>query len=60
MTSQKQRAALAILVIGLGLGSVPSARGQDGNGWLMNDLAAAQDKARRTGKPIFVTFRCER
>src|SRR5205814_1948263 len=27
--------------------------------WHMNDLAAAQAEARQTGKPIFVTFRCE-
>jgi hypothetical protein len=27
--------------------------------WHMNDLAAAQAEARKTGKPIFVTFRCE-
>jgi hypothetical protein len=27
--------------------------------WHMNDLAAAQVEARKTGKPIFVTFRCE-
>jgi hypothetical protein len=29
------------------------------NGWIMNDLAAAQTEARKTGKPIFVVFRCE-
>jgi hypothetical protein len=27
--------------------------------WIMNDLAAAQAEARKTGKPIFATFRCE-
>jgi hypothetical protein len=27
--------------------------------WHMNDLAAAQVESRKTGKPIFVTFRCE-
>ena len=27
--------------------------------WHMNDLASAQAEARLTGKPIFVTFRCE-
>lgn len=27
--------------------------------WHMNDLAAAQAEARKTGKPIFATFRCE-
>ncbi len=30
------------------------------NGWIMNDVAAAQEEARKTGKPIFVVFRCER
>src|SRR5262249_942514 len=30
------------------------------NGWIMNDLSAAQAEARRTGKPIFTVFRCER
>jgi hypothetical protein len=29
------------------------------NGWILNDLAAAQKEARQSGKPIFVTFRCE-
>ena len=29
------------------------------NGWIMNDLAGAQAEARKTGKPIFVVFRCE-
>ncbi len=28
------------------------------NHWIYNDLAAARAEARRTGKPIFVTFRC--
>ncbi len=28
------------------------------NHWIYNDLAAAKAQARRTGKPIFVTFRC--
>jgi hypothetical protein len=27
--------------------------------YLVNDLAAARDEARKTGKPIFVVFRCE-
>ena len=29
------------------------------NGWRMNNLEAAQAEARKTGKPIFVVFRCE-
>ncbi|MBY0528490.1 MAG: thioredoxin family protein [Gemmataceae bacterium] len=28
--------------------------------WILNDLPAAQAEAKRTGKPIFVVFRCER
>ena len=28
------------------------------NHWIYNDLSAAKAEARRTGKPIFVTFRC--
>lgn len=30
------------------------------DGWLQNDFAAAQNESRKTGKPIFVVFRCER
>ena len=33
-----------------------NARGQ--NQWIYNDLQKAMTEARRTGKPIFVTFRC--
>jgi hypothetical protein len=29
------------------------------NGWIMNDLEAARAEARKTGKPIFATIRCE-
>ena len=28
--------------------------------WILNDLPAAQAEARKSGKPIFVVFRCER
>jgi hypothetical protein len=28
--------------------------------WIVNDLPAAWQEARRTGKPIFAVFRCER
>lgn len=28
--------------------------------WILNDLPAAQAEARKTGKPIFAVFRCER
>jgi len=38
---------------------LPAAEPAPGN-WIQNDLAAAQAEARKTGKPIFVTIRCER
>jgi hypothetical protein len=28
--------------------------------WILNDLPTAQAEARKTGKPIFAVFRCER
>ena len=28
--------------------------------WILNDLPSAQAEARKTGKPIFAVFRCER
>jgi hypothetical protein len=28
--------------------------------FLVNDLDAARTEARRTGKPLFIVFRCER
>lgn len=28
--------------------------------WILNDLPAAQAEARKSGKPIFAVFRCER
>ena len=40
-------------------GIVPNRRPQPVLTWHMNDLAAAQAEAKKTGKPIFVTFRCE-
>jgi hypothetical protein len=27
--------------------------------YIVNDLEAARDQARKTGKPIFLVFRCE-
>jgi hypothetical protein len=41
------------------VGIVINPRPQPALTWHMNDLAAAQAEARKTGKPIFVTFRCE-
>jgi hypothetical protein len=41
------------------VGVVVNPRPQPVLTWHMNDLAAAQAEARKTGKPIFVTFRCE-
>ena len=28
--------------------------------FILNDLAAAKAEAKKTGKPIFIVFRCER
>jgi hypothetical protein len=41
------------------VGVLPNPRPQPVLAWIMNDLAAAQAEARKTGKPIFVTIRCE-
>jgi hypothetical protein len=46
-------AALALML--LSVATAPAA-----DGWLMNNVAQAQEQARKTGKPIFVVFRCER
>lgn len=51
---------LCFLVGGASAAEPGRARGVTvANGWIMNDLAAAQAEARKTGKPIFVVFRCE-
>jgi hypothetical protein len=50
---------VAALVAGLGLLTTQARAANVVNGWIMNDLAAAQDEARKTGKPIFATIRCE-
>lgn len=39
-----------------GQGAAPALDGP----FIVNDLAAAKAEARKTGKPIFVVFRCER
>jgi hypothetical protein len=62
MSTQVTRAAsfvggVAILLLNAGLTS--AAEPQRVNGWILNDLAAAQKEARASGKPIFVTIRCE-
>ena len=57
--------SLAVILWSISLSAAPpllerlkdeAARGQDQ--WIYNDLAKARAEARRTGKPIFVTFRC--
>ena len=56
---QNCKAFVAALVAGLGLLTTQARAANVVNGWIMNDLAAAQDEARKTGKPIFATIRCE-
>jgi hypothetical protein len=53
------RVAAAVLVLSLVSTRTLSAEPVKVNGWIMNDLAGAQAEARKTGKPIFVVFRCE-
>jgi len=57
----RARAVLAVLAAGmLWHGQAPCLAAPNMvNGWIMNDLAAAREEARKTGKPIFATFRCE-
>ncbi|HIM68973.1 MAG TPA: hypothetical protein EYM45_10480, partial [Verrucomicrobia bacterium] len=60
---------LLVIVASLALGQAAHAQNklldvlQDENArdtdfWIYNDLAAARAEARRTNKPLFVTFRC--
>ena len=55
---------ILVLVTGIWLFSTADRGAADGPAregvWIINDLPAAQAEARRTGKPIFVVFRCER
>ena len=51
--------ALAVLSLLLPPGALPAQAPREGP-WILNDLAAARDEARRTGRPIFAVFRCER
>jgi hypothetical protein len=46
---------VASLVLLLSIGSAGAA-----DGWIRENLAAAQEEARKTGKPIFAVIRCER
>jgi hypothetical protein len=50
---------LAVLSLFLSQAALPAQAPREGP-WILNDLAAARDEARRTGKPIFAVFRCER
>lgn len=55
------RVLMAVSLACLGV-AAPPANAADpvrSNGWIMNDLAAAQAEATKTGKPIFAVFRCE-
>jgi len=56
-----RRQAVTVLLVGLGVLTPGLSRAADlvAPGWIRNDVAAAQAEARKTGKPIFVTFRCE-
>lgn len=50
----------ALMLLSASGGEANAAEPARMNGWIMNNLPAAQAEARATGKPIFVTFRCER
>ena len=54
------RALLAGCCLLVVSGVVSAAEPMRKDGWIMNDLEAARTEARKSGKPIFVTFRCER
>jgi hypothetical protein len=58
MTARTSFAAGTVLMF-LATGLSGAAEPQKANGWILNDLSAAQSEARKTGKPIFVTIRCE-
>jgi hypothetical protein len=55
----RRRAMTAVLVMGLGWPGLTRAADLVAPTWIRNDVGAAQAEARKTGKPIFVTFRCE-
>ena len=50
---------LSLLVVSVLAGTAAAAPEMDGP-YIVNDLEAARDAARKTGKPLFVVFRCER
>ncbi len=49
-------ATLLIAVASPALAAEPEREGA----WILNDLPAAQAEAKKTNRPIFVVFRCER
>ena len=58
---------LAVAALALGQGGVAQTKlldvlqdenARDADFWIYNDLAAAHAEAKRTDKPLFVTFRC--
>jgi hypothetical protein len=50
---------LSAALFGLVLASPAFAEPQRDGVYLVNDFAFAKEEARKTGKPIFVVFRCE-
>ena len=59
MTRRPKLLAIVPFLLGMLVPAAGAAEPVRSNGWIMNDLAAAQAEARDTGKPIFVVFRCE-
>lgn len=59
MSSFWKSFVLAAVLIGLTCTQVASAGQKDG-AFIVNDLAAAKALAKKTGKPLFIVFRCER
>jgi hypothetical protein len=51
--------SLLCALFALSLASPALAAPQRDGVYLVNDLAFAREEARKTGKPIFVVFRCE-
>ncbi|MBY0523637.1 MAG: thioredoxin family protein [Gemmataceae bacterium] len=51
--------AMTIVAFGLPGAGLSRASATGLEDWIRNDVAKAQAEARKTGKPIFVTFRCE-
>ena len=48
----------AVLFMTASSGFAQPGKGASARGWL-NNLETAREQSRRTGKPIFVVFRCE-